>query len=248
MKKIILSIFTIGFALTMQAQSLSLLIEGAPIADNDTLEVFGEIPHPDGIYYEIVAHARVKNNTDRSVNVLVERITIDTVTGSMNQFCWVQCFAPWVSVSPTPYTIGAYDTTAEDVFSGHYLPQEQLGTSLLKYVFYLESDPDDKISMVVKYIIEPNSLDDNQHVVQFGNAYPNPARDFASFDYVLPSSNSDATLKIYNLLGQPIMEKQLSGSNGTLKLSVADLKDGIYLYALQVNDQIVLTRKLFVKK
>lgn len=246
MKKILLSVFAVCFAWSIHAQSLTIIYDGAPLADGDTIEVHGELPNID--YYEIVAHARVKNNTDRSVNVLVERITIDTVTGSMNQFCWVQCFAPWVDVSPVPYTIGAYDTTGEEVFSGHYLPQEQLGTSILKYVFYLESDPDDKVSLVVKYIIEPSSLNDNQFAVLFGNAYPNPASNFVSFDYVLPSGAINATLRIFNLLGQPILEQQLSSNSGKLELSVAELKEGIYLYALQVNNQTVITRKLIVRK
>jgi len=247
MKKILLLTFSL-FVLTAISfsQSLTIIYDGAAISNEDTIQLNGELPNI--AFYEIVSHARIKNNTDREVSVKVERITLDTVPGSMNQFCWVQCFAPWISISPMAYAIPAYDTTAEEVFSGHYLPQNKLGTSLLKYVFFLENNPDDKVSFVVRYVVSPSSIEDLASKIKFGNAYPNPANNKVSFNYDFPIGVTTASLKIYNLLGQAVTEQSISESNGRLEIPLNNLNEGIYLYSLTINNSVIVTKKLIIRR
>ncbi|MBS4061829.1 MAG: T9SS type A sorting domain-containing protein [Bacteroidetes bacterium] len=247
MKKILLFIFSLIVSTTVSfSQSLTIIYEGAPISNEDTVQVNGELPNI--AFYEIVSHARIKNNTDREVSVKVERITLDTVPGSMNQFCWVQCFAPWISVSPLAYKIPAYDTTADEVFSGHYLPQNKMGTSILKYVFYLENNPDDKVSFVVRYVVSPASIEDIASKIKFGNAYPNPANNKVSFNYDFPIGVTTASLKIYNLLGQAVAEQSISESTGRLEMPVNNLNEGVYLYSLTINNSVIVTKKLIIRR
>jgi hypothetical protein len=247
MKKILLLTFSfITLTIGLYSQSLTILYEGAPLSDGDTVQMNGELPNIP--FYEIVSHARVKNNTDREVSVKAERITIDTVPGSMNQFCWVQCFAPWISVSPLAYSIPAYDTTADEVFAGHYLPQNQMGTSTLKYVFFLENNPNDKVSFVVRYVVSPSSIDDLASKISFGNAYPNPATNKVSFNFNFPSGVQKATLKIFNLLGQAVIEHQIYETNGKLEIPVDQLNEGVYLYSLNVNNNVIHTKKLIIRR
>lgn len=247
MKKILLLSFSfIILTIGLYSQSLTIIYNGAPLSDGDTVQINGELPNI--AFYEIVSHARVKNNTDREVSVKAERITIDTIPGSMNQFCWVQCFAPWISVSPMASLIPAYDTTADEVFSGHYLPQNQMGTSTLKYVFFLENNPNDKVTFVVRYVVSPSSLEDLTSKINFGNAYPNPASNKVSFNYNFPSGVQTATLKVFNLLGQAVLEQQISELNGRLEIPVNQLNEGVYLYSLNINSSVILTKKLIIRR
>ncbi|HQO51145.1 MAG TPA: hypothetical protein PK939_11990, partial [Bacteroidales bacterium] len=77
---LLLFILTGGY---LRSQSLTLYNGEEAMNNGDTLLVLGELSSD--LFYEVVAHVKVKNNTDRSVSVLVHRITHDTIPGSVNQ-------------------------------------------------------------------------------------------------------------------------------------------------------------------
>ncbi len=247
MKKLILSfIMALTVSALTQAQSLSIIVNGQQIENGAEIDVNGELSND--LFYEIVAHARVKNNTDRNVSVLVERVTIDTVAGSLNQFCWVQCFAPWVDISPSAFEIPASDTTPEETFSGHYLPQGKLGVTKLAYKFFVDTEPNDSVSMVVNFRITPASVESWKESVKFGNAYPNPASSLVSFEFDIPEFSGDARIKIFNLLGQSLAEKKIDQKSGIVNIPVDHLKEGVYFYSLVIEDQNVVSKKLIIRR
>lgn len=63
--------------------------------------------------------------------------------------------------------------------------------------------------------------------------YPNPTSDFVVFD--LENSVSPALVDIYNLHGQKLISQKLSNNN---KLSLNQLKNGIYIYVLTQGAEI----------
>ncbi len=247
MKKSLLIFLFVAFAVGIKAQSLTLIYEGEALNHGDTVVAYGELPENEP-HYMIVNEVQVKNNTDRSVHVMVERITHSTVEGSVNNFCWGYCFGPDTSVSPESIEIEPNEMTAPGVFSADYMPMGNPGVSILEYKFYNESDPDDFVTYVVKFHASPVSIDEFADPILFGNAYPNPATNMVSFDYNLVSPSNSGILKIFNLLGQPVMEQHINATSGKLELSVAELKEGVYLYSVQVNNQTIITRKLVVRR
>ncbi|PKP54081.1 MAG: hypothetical protein CVT92_00680 [Bacteroidetes bacterium HGW-Bacteroidetes-1] len=247
MKHIILSISILLFlSSTLFSQSLKVIWEKQPLENGAIVTINGVLS--DDLFYELVAHARVKNNTDRDISVLVERVTHDTVTGSMNQFCWDSCFAPWVDISPSPYIIPANDTTPDETFSGHYLPQGKIGTTILEYVFYKEDDRNDSVSFIVNFVVSPSSIEDITAKMKFSNAFPNPASNRVNFDFDFPNEVKTASLKIYNLLGQPVAEHAFQQKNGKVSIPVDQLLEGIYLYSLSLNNKPVVTKKLIIRR
>ncbi len=240
---LLLFILTGGY---LRSQSLTLYNGAEAMNNGDTLLVLGELSSD--LFYEVVAHVKVKNNTDRSVSVLVHRITHDTITGSVNQFCWVQCFAPWVDVAPTAFEIPPFEMAPEETFSGHYLPQGKLGTSILEYTFYIESNPTDSVSFVAKFKVTPSSVNDWKENIRFGNAYPNPATAKVNFDFDLSAIRGAAKIKISNLLGQTLIEKNIEQRFGSMSIPVDQLREGVYFYSLVIEDQIVSSKKLVIKK
>ncbi len=244
MKKILLLFTTLAFAAGLQAQSLTIFFEGQALNPSDTVTITDQLP--DDGFFELVAYAQVKNNTERAVEVMAQRIPISEIDSTSTYFCWTACYPPETDMSSEPMRIEAYETTPDGVFSAHYEPQQQEGISIYEYVFFIESEPDDNASVIIKYNAtrSPSSVNDIQQLFSLGEAYPNPATDVVFIDYQLPISYTSASVKVFNLLGQPVLEQQIIGLSGKLELSVAELREGIYLYALQVNNQTVSTRKL----
>jgi hypothetical protein len=80
-----------------------------------------------------------------------------------------------------------------------------------------------------------------------GHAYPNPASTEVRFDYKL-SGSENASVSVYNLLGQEVLREELNVAQGQVSFSVADLNEGIYFCNLKVNGQAVSTEKFIVKK
>lgn len=228
------------------AQSLTILYNGAPLTNGAEITLNGEISSDP--FYEVKAYARVKNNTDRTVNVMAKRVEHDTVTGTENYFCWGQCFPPNVSISPNPTPIAANDTTPHEFFTGYYTPKQKPGTSIIKYVFFIESDVNDSISFIVNYVVSPSSLNDLRATSNLGNAFPNPASEKVSINYELPFGTSQAQIKIFNLMGQAVAEQQLFNSRGKAELNLSNLKEGVYFYSLHINNQAVATKKLIVRR
>lgn len=62
--------------------------------------------------------------------------------------------------------------------------------------------------------------------------YPNPTTDYVSID--LPYSIENASISVYNSLGQNVLEKKLSNNNS--KISLEHLESGVYVYKIEANN------------
>ncbi|GAB1419876.1 hypothetical protein MASR2M12_26410 [Bacteroidales bacterium] len=228
------------------AQSLSLFYEGAQLANGQEVEIVSELSQDP--YFEMVAYAQVKNNTDRDVSVMVRRITHSVVAGTENQFCWSACYPPFVDVSSVPYSILANEMTSEGIFSGHYLPQIKVGTSVLEYSFFIEGDPNDSVSFVVKFKVDAVGLADRKEKVSISNAYPNPASGMVNFDLDLGNNERNARLVIQNLLGQPLIQHIIEPGTKHFSLPVGELREGVYFYTLFLDNKNVVSKKLVIRR
>lgn len=247
MNKTLLTLFFVLLTLgVLQAQTLTIVYEGQVLENGATVDINGVLS--EDLFYEIVAHAQIKNNTDRSVQVFAQRVIHDTITGSENYFCWDACYPPSVGLSSSTMTIEAGQMSGEEVFSGHYEPKNHLGVTQLEYIFFPESDPNDKVSFLVNFRITPASLESWKESVQFSNAYPNPATTAVNFDYSFPAGTQQAKVKIVNLVGQTLAEQKIEQNSGKVRISVDHLKEGVYFYSLIVDNQSVVSKKLIIKK
>ncbi|HMM10532.1 MAG TPA: T9SS type A sorting domain-containing protein [Bacteroidales bacterium] len=245
MKRLILLLIIAAVSLVdARSQSLALIYNNERINNGTVVLLTGELNSDP--FYEIVAHARVLNLTNRSVDVRARRIIIDTVTGTENYLCWVQCFPPDVDVSQQVHTIGAFDTTANDVFGGHYVPKSRTGKSIIKYEFWVDGSPEDKAFFTVEFFVQPSSIFENNN--RLGNAAPNPARESVRIDYQLHPSAVKASIRISNLMGQTVLEQPLNTISGTIQLPLTGLQEGIYFYSLVIDSQVSSTRKLVVRR
>ncbi len=234
MKKGLLTILTvIGFIAATTAQSLQ--VESYDAVTNVN-SVHG------GVDYE--AHVTIKNIGTSAVNVLCTRYEYGAnwCAFDSNYFCWDLCYG-----NATSQSIGGWLIQPEDInnqFSGHVYSPYSSATCVdsVRYVFYVENNRNDSVSVVLKFSAAPNVgvEEDNLKSV---TAYPNPARYFFFVEFKnQPEANT--TIEVYNLLGSKV--KSVSAKSKKVEINVSGLKSGIYLYTISKDGNAVETRKIMV--
>ncbi len=83
--------------------------------------------------------------------------------------------------------------------------------------------------------------------IEISEGYPNPALHYIQFDYRMIDRSSKGKIIVYNLLGSIVGEHQLNNYDNRLKISVDNLKTGIYFYTISINNQSLITKKFIVK-
>lgn len=245
MKKL-LFIFTILLltGITTKAQDLSLYYHYQHVGNGETILKYGDASSAE----IVIDHLKVRNNTDKAMSIMVKREQIEMQEGTVSQFCWGLCFAPGTEVSPDPRLIMAQSTSELFEFSGHYIPDGNIGESLIRYTFFKESDPDVSVSITVKFLATPTGIT-NETLVKdvISDLYPNPANNSVTLDYEFTQDVTDASIKIYNLLGAEVKNAQLENSGNKIKLDISDLDKGIYFYSIYINGDTYRTKKLIVQ-
>lgn len=243
MKKILLSALSFALFAGVYAQSFTLSHNSVNIAPGGTLQILGE---PTTEIME--AHINITNNSAIAKTVKVKKIVNegDTLTGTINSFCWGLCYPDTTYISPYPQTIQPGQVS--DAFYGDYRPKTIPGKSTIMYVFFDVDDRNDSVAVFVEYNASPASIgDDLISKVKFSDAYPNPAIHLVNVDYSIPNSVSQASIILTNMLGSKVKEVNLTELTGKARISVSELMNGIYFYSLMADDKLILTRKFVVK-
>jgi len=228
-------------AIPMNAQDMFLSWEGETLGD--TLTIWGS---PDSS--EIVFHAVVHNMTVSWMEIKVRRNQIEMVDSSSSYFCWGACFPDDIVESPDSILIPSGGSSVDTAFSGRYMPNTKIGTSIVEYMFYNADNEDQFVKVLVKYRASPEGIADI--LMRGGNIselYPNPATKFVSVDFDLPAKVKSASIRIVNLFGSVL--KVLDVEHGTNKLTVdvSGLESGIYFYTVLLNGHVYETKKLIVQ-
>lgn len=223
------------------AQSILLFDhEGNPVENGTVIE---RIEEPS--VAEILFEMNIQNASDNQMTMYCKKNHIEVVEGSINMFCWGMCYGPNTFVSPTPVTLEAGASTEDGFFSGHYMHQGNMGTSMVQYVFYDEANPNDSAFVTVKYTPGFVGIDNNFENT-ISNIYPNPATDVSRIDFNL-YFNNNASIVISDLTGSSVKEIILNSNSGTALIDVNDLFSGVYFYTIITDNKVIKTGKLVVK-
>lgn len=241
MKKTIFTLILMAVIGCVSAQSLQFEWNGTVYSEGETIECTND----EYGYGEFIQHMQVRNITSAPMKVMIEKEIIQDLEGVMNSFCWGMCFGPDVFVSPDAIEV-LPNSLNTDELSFHALYDEDVyGDVIIKYYAYEERNPDQRISIIVRF--HKSGVGVAESVASLGHAYPNPASSMVRFNYEL-STADNASVSVYNLLGQEVMSQKLNSLHGQVAFSVADLNDGIYFCNLNVNGQSVKIEKFIVKK
>lgn len=87
----------------------------------------------------------------------------------------------------------------------------------------------------------------NLESMEISKISPNPFTQVARIDYNLQRDFTNATVTVYDVNGQLVNQMQLDAKIGTVEIQAAQLSEGMYTYTIQVDGEIVDTKK-FIKE
>ena len=240
MKKLVLSILAMAFTMTAFSQGINLLYHNAPVGD--TLNFYCT-----NMEDENQLDLIVQNNTSDSVYLRVVKDVVSELDGSYNTFCMGNCYDPSVTVSPITLNLAPGESSTPSTLHFIYYPGNQYGTTTVVYSFTDERS--ESATVVVNYITLSEGIDNHVVNAKAFNAYPNPATSQVTVQYDLSNwqPGDKSRLVVTSLVGNQVRAANLSGATGRATLDISDLVAGIYFYSLEVNGQVVTTKKLIVK-
>ncbi len=243
MKKIILSIsfiiFTFCFA---NAQSFSLSWDGEVLGDTVTL-----LPDTVGAQ-NITFKAILTNNSSKDAEIKLARNEIFMVDTAYSDFCWGDiCWPPEIDTSGI-WIVTAGGSSAEGDFSGYYHANYTNGVSIIEYKWYDVENPDENVKIVIKFDNSIDAIDENiLKNIWVSDLYPNPASNYVTIDYDMPTEVKEASVQIVNLLGSVVKEQKIDTRDNNMKIDILDMNGGIYFYSLNINGEIYSTKKLIIR-
>lgn len=80
------------------------------------------------------------------------------------------------------------------------------------------------------------------------NAYPNPAVNSSTIDYILPDGTNDGYIVFYDLQSNEVRRFRVDRTFNSLLISTSDISAGTYYYQLQTKGNISAGKKLVVIK
>ena len=254
MKKIItLAFVIITFSICSAQSSFKILDPDNAQSDitNLTIDLWGD-PTTD-IQKELI----VKNTTPNNKTVKLKRVIVSGFNSTLPnqdtlQICWNVCLAPsWNTTQTAGNVTILADSTADFSVNGigfHSLfsPCTLLGTRVIRYTFWDNTNSNDSASVVVNYHITNVGFSENKsNSFYFSSPHPNPSFGSSVVNYEFPA-RTKAQLKIYNIAGSVVKEISAEELAGKLLIETENMPNGIYFCSMVVNGKVIGTKKLIV--
>ena len=243
MKKIIILIISLFFALNIFSQSFSILTPDeqgyAPISNNDTIVISADSASQ--ITYNFIGY--IENNTSSTINVHIEIEKIYVSEGNLIQLCFndfchntLYCTENVDASSLSELHISLY-YTADDTLS-----------NIIKVTI---TDIDSKSDTAVFYVkYKPLNTTANTSIGitknYFSKPYPNPADNYVKFSYNIKEI-SQANLTIYSILGKKVYYRTLNNREETISINTSKYKTGYYIYVIEVDNKKIITDRFLIK-
>lgn len=144
-----------------------------------------------------------------------------------------QCFEPvntdseWEGTETSPLLT----ITPGEVSGALSIHQFFTGTAGSQWTitFYDRNNPGDMVDLVVNIGVCANNISEVP-ALSASAAYPNPASASVNIDFDV--TTSPALLQVFDLVGNVVKVITLENAQGTAKVDVSDLNNGVYFYSL----------------
>jgi hypothetical protein len=246
-KNILLLTLVLGFFMS-NAQSIEFRMDSLGTSVNgDTITKNGSVTNPD-----LEQHMWVAQTSGSAMDIKA-KVYVQFMDTGRYTVCWFQCYAPQLpSVTYfNPTDIVTVQTTPGSVsnFSAHYYHTSGAPATIcqMRYVLYDDNNPSDSAYVDIVFDNNPTSIDDLSLSDVKLNAYPNPATDNLTIAYDIKGALNDASLSVYDVLGQEVIAKELNENKGTVRLNLEAINSGVYFYAISVAGKAVRTERFIVR-
>jgi len=167
----------------------------------------------------------VQNNTAGPIQMLIKSSAVEITPGHRYFFCdYVNCYPDTDGDFSTKYpnNLAAGEIT-DNNFYVDLKTANTNGTSRVKFKFYIKDNESDYVEYIAKFVIGNVSAEETTAPVAF-SILNNEVSDVLSVFSGVALSN--ATLDIYDYLGNKVMTKEISGN--TSIVGVSELSEGMY--------------------
>lgn len=236
MRTTVLTLFLLlGTAFAGRTQSLTLAQSGRQLQNGDHIVLSGP---PDTL--QLITWLRITNISNLSVRVQMKKEEISMLPGTVSSICWAgYCYGPAMMVSTFPLTM---DPAQSDTgcFS-HFGPAGQRGTSVVRWTFFNEADPNDSVSVTAHYATYPAAVEEPAaQKVFLRHAGSNPASDLLKLRYGLPPGRKGEIL-LYAPDGSRVAESGPLNGTGTVEFRLNRLPAGALLARLRIEGEPATT-------
>jgi hypothetical protein len=233
----------LGFSIVILLFGFSTKSQSIEILDNNQ-------NHHGKIGSKIEVPVKIRNNSDRVIHLMVQRVTSQIGSTQSTFFCWgEECFDQDTHILPTSKKLAPGEESAAFLAVLEAGITEQFST--VTYIFYDRDNPSNAVTYELNYNVEEKEskgLLYESEDITLSDAYPNPVSDKAIIQYRFFDETKDAKILIHNVLGSIVGEYKLLPVENQIKISTLELNPGVYFYTLYLDNKGLVTKKLIVKK
>ena len=195
----------------------------------------------------IKAPVRIKNTTDRPLNLVLRKSNALIGSTQKSYFCMDgNCFEQRADDLTIRLEPGQSVNALQIVLEAGLVS----GESSIRYIVFNKANAAESIEFDTNFIVEEKPEKQsiyNSKYITLHDVYPNPVVDYAFVDYKIQNDRVKARIVIHNILGNIVGEYNLPLLENKVKMRTEELSSGVYFYTLYIDNEGVLTRKLVVK-
>lgn len=229
-----------------------------------SLEIIQKIEHAQGyiddegtLADEVKSYAKIKNLTSQSVTVKIKVEMVQLFEGHSVSVCLGNCFPPVTDdyIVPASLTILPGQITTDWDFYADYYPYNPMyttvgteGSSRIKFIIYVESNPEDKVEYYTDFEVSYITSVRNEDAFGRVTVSPNPANDFARVDLSNLSISGETEIEIFDLFGSKLIGLKGSFSDNVAIIDLKGLNSGRYFVRIASSNGINLVQPLIISK
>jgi len=198
---------------------------------------------------------KIKNVSSSSKKVCIKKIILNNAGGSGAHnmyYCFnLNCYTPFVYYSYATIAAGSALPSGSGLDYGlraEFDANMYVANSVVRYSIYDSLNHADSLNITISYNVSGVSGIKNNTNVFVSNVAPNPATNVVNFTYELGSANTDASIKIYNTLGNLVKTISLNPALKNTQVDVSTLEEGFYFYSVVANGKAISTKRLVIAR
>jgi hypothetical protein len=238
MKKLFV-FFAAMFVISASAQSVRVIYEGRTLNMNDTIDIMDVEQGEQTNAY--LGYVNVSASAADSM-FFVRKEVVSELPGALATFCVSTSCCEFQSPE---FLFHAGDSVSDsDEHALHLIyTSPSAGQSIYRYVFQNSDNAGDATAFYVRYT-QPAGIQSGVSASVL-NAYPNPAVSSVKISYNAAALN-DSYVVIRNLAGKEVFRAPVSPEGRSI-VNVSSFSSGVYLYGLESDGRMVVTKKLLIK-
>jgi hypothetical protein len=201
---------------------------------------------------EFASWALVKNISSASVDVKFKIAVLKIPFGEKVLPCFAgYCFDPFTTDFESTGSITLAANESLTTVNGLHIKLQKMveGTTILYVTFFNAANVNDTVGYTLTFVRGTADVKELMlSNINLSNAVPNPAISNVSINYDVPNFANNASIELYNSMGEYVNTYKLEQSKGVLSVDVASYPQGKYFYILKVNGEAIKTQNFIIAR